>query len=194
MSLVLILARTAVGGTIRLEKLRPCHALFAHFSRRDHAARRTNPVAAGREAIIGHAGTDSAVAHTHEGLLAVTGMVAILVLPVVAVATIGHQPAHAQEDDPSALGANRLGRRCLRRCYDGAARRYCCLHGLFSCLWPKATCSRRDERVYLAGAKARPNRVGLHQATRLLSALPWKLFTMWYFRLGDPSKRYYSIV
>lgn len=72
------------------------------------------------------------IAKTHEWLLALTGVVVIDVLPVVGVTTVGHQTTHAQDDDTTALRANRPGGCHLRRCNDAAARRYCCLHRLLS--------------------------------------------------------------
>ena len=102
----------------------------------------------------------------HEGLLPLTGVIAVHVLPVVAVATIGHEATNAQEDDAPTLGAHRLGGRGLRRCNDDAVRRYCCLHGHFSCPWPKTAQSGPDRRLAAPALRrqsiARPDSVNQH--------------------------------
>ena len=130
----------------------------------------------------------------HEGLLPLTGVIAVHVLPVVAIATVGHEATNAQEDDAPALGAYRLGGRGLRRCDDDAVRRYCCLHGLFSCLWPRA--AQSEPGGWLASAplwrqtNARPDSVVKHTSRSETLATIRDVV----LQLGDPSKRYYSIV
>lgn len=74
------------------------------------------------------------VAKAHKWLLALTWMVVIDVLPVVAVATVGHETTHPQDHNAATLRTNCPRGRSLRRCHDAAARRYCCLHRLFSCV------------------------------------------------------------
>lgn len=195
MSLMLILAPNGHRRSMRLVKLRPCHALFAHFSRLYHGPRLTNRGRADRiegeecDAAVGSTG-----AKTHKGLLTLTGMVAILMLPVVAVATVGHQPAHAQEDNPPTLGAYRLGRRCLRRCNSGAARRYCCLHGFLSCLWPKAAPGWLIGSLNSPADMRRFSPGGLPKSDHIAFSVASEVIQLWYFNLGIPSKRYYSKV
>lgn len=141
---------------MRLVKLRPCHALFAHFSRLYHGPRRTSPTGGhwpGRECCV--ARRRSTGAKAHEGLLTITRMVAVHMLPVVAVATVGHQSANAQKDDTPTFRANRLSRRGLRRCHNVAARRYCCLHRLISCLWLGATHGQPNGRLNPAAVARR---------------------------------------
>ena len=138
------------------------------------------------------------IAKTHKGLLTLTGMVVIDVLPVVAVTTVCHQATHAQDNNATALWANRPRGCYLRRRNDTAARRYCCLHRLLSSV------SRLR-----AASPPFPNQACRTQTLPLADDLRWadlnirgdktaRVLTLAYYSvvgttLGNPSKRYYSI-
>ena len=137
------------------------------------------------------------IAKTHKGLLTLTGMVVIDVLPVVAVTTVCHQATHAQDNNATALWANRPRGCYLRRRNDTAARRYCCLHRLFSCL-SRARITLAPfaptRHVKLNPGRRRSLQVGMSNKRGSKTA---RVLTLAYYSivgttLGNPSKWYYS--
>ena len=124
-------------------------------------------------------------------------MIVIDVFPVIAVATVGHQTTYAQDNHTTARWANCPRGCCLRRCNDAAARRYCCLHRLFSCLsrariTPAPFAPARH--IKLNPGHRRSLQVGTFnkRGSKTARVLTLANYSVVGTTLGNPSKWYYS--